>query len=397
MSEWASTGLQDICGLDFGTSNSEIGIIQNERSVLVDVENGQKKIPSTIFFDQETRDDVFGNDAIERFLAGRHGRIMWSIKSILGTALMSGSTVIRGRQVAFEEVISRILQNLKWKAERAAGREIKAVMLGRPVHFNDIDMELDGAAERLLRASAAAAGFRDIAFELEPVAAGIEYETHIETESIGIVVDIGGGTSDFSVVRLVPTSQQRHFVDRERILAVGGIHIGGTDFDRQLNVMRVMPELGLGSTYRDLHGQELPMPRWLFHDLASWLRINFIYENRLLDGIYTIIRQNKHSNRKLVRLERVLAGHYGHTIARLVEDAKIRLSTAEAVRLPLGMIESGAELPIKREELNRAVASLLDDTERVLNEVVASAGITHESVDVVFFTGGGSLLPEVRR
>lgn len=387
----------EVCGLDFGTSNSEVGIVQNGHASLVDVEKGRKKIPSTIFFDYDDKTDYFGDDAIERFLSGHHGRIMWSIKSILGTSLMTGDTVIRGGRVHFEEVIAKILGNLRRRAQVAAGRELSSVVLGRPVHFSDTDPQLDRTAEEILRRSAATAGFRHVALELEPVAAGIEFETHVDREMIGVVVDIGGGTSDFSVIRLTPAAQHHDIADRSRILSVGGVHIGGTDFDRQLSVSKLMPELGLGTTYRDHRGDLLPIPQWIFHDLASWLRINFIYDSRMLDGVFTIIDRNKDENPKLRRLERVLSSYLGHKLARLVEAAKIELSQQETVRLALGLVQAGLDVPVSRADLSKAISSLLDDTERVLLEVIRRSGVSADAIAVVFFTGGGSLLPEVRQ
>jgi hypothetical chaperone protein len=391
------TTLSDICGLDFGTSNSEIGVIRSGVPELVDVEEGRKKIPTTIFFDNDSRLDLFGERAIERFLEGHSGRMMWAIKSVLGTAIQNEATMIRGRRVAFEQIITRILSNLKQRADAAAGVELRAVVLGRPVHFNDDDPKLDREAEAILRRAARQAGFEEIEVELEPVAAGIEFETQLEREQLGLVVDIGGGTSDFSVIRLTPAARHAVAGGRERVLSVAGIHIGGTDFDRLLSVEKLMPELGLGSSYLDHQGQTLEMPQWVFHDLASWLRINFIYENRMLHGIYTIVDLNKHQNRRLARLGRILGGHYGHALARVIEGAKIELSDRQLVDVPLDLVERGLSLSITRHELEAAISAHLDQIERVLMQAVEDSGVSGPEIAVVFFTGGGSLLPEVRR
>lgn len=387
----------DICGLDFGTSNSEIGIVRDGEPVLVDVEEGRKRIPTTIFFDNDSRYDLFGEAAIERFLEGHSGRMMWAIKSVLGTAIQGGATMIRGKRVTFEQIIARILGNLKQKADAAAGMELRSVVLGRPVHFNDDDPRLDRDAESILRRAAAQAGFQEIEVELEPVAAGIEFETGLEREQLGLVVDIGGGTSDFSVIRLMPPSGHASAGRRDRVLSVAGIHIGGTDFDRLLSVDRLMPELGLGSSYLDHQGQALEMPQWVFHDLASWLRINFIYENRMIDGIYTIVDRNKLENRRLARLGRVLGGHYGHTLARIIEAAKIELSDRQVVDVPLDLVEPRLALSITRRELESAIATHLEQIERVLTQAVDDSGVAAPDIAVVFFTGGGSLLPDVRQ
>jgi hypothetical chaperone protein len=386
----------DISGLDFGTSNSEIGIVRDGVAQLVDVEEDRKKIPTTIYFDNDSDRDYFGEEAIERFLDAHNGRMMWAIKSVLGTAIQGEATIVRGRRITFEQIITRILGNLKDKADDAAGLELRAVVLGRPVHFNDDDAKLDREAEAILRRAAEAVGFEEIEVELEPVAAGIEFETHLEREQIGVVVDIGGGTSDFSVIRLTPAAQHNKAGGIERILSVAGVHIGGTDFDRLLSVARLMPELGLGSSYRDYQGQILEMPQWVYYDLASWLRINFIYDNRMLDGIYSIVDQNKADNRGLARLERVLSGHQGHTLARTIEAAKIILSDQERVTIPLDDVERHLSLTLQRSELNEAIATQLADIERTLMSAIDDSGVDAGDIAVVFFTGGGSLLPAVR-
>jgi hypothetical chaperone protein len=387
----------DICGLDFGTSNSEIGIIRGGLPELVEVEAGRRRIPTTIFFDSDSRHDLFGEAAIERFLEGHSGRMMWAIKSVLGTAIQGEATMIRGRRVAFEQIITRILGNLKQKADAASSADLRAVVLGRPVHFNDDDAKLDADAEAILRRAASHAGFAEIEVELEPVAAGIEFETQLEREQLGVVVDIGGGTSDFSVIRLTPAARHTSAGGRGRILAVAGVHIGGTDFDRLLSVDRLMPELGLGSSYRDHQGQTLEMPQWVFHDLASWLRINFIYENRMLDGIYAIVDRNKHQNRRLARLSRVLGGHHGHALARIVEGAKIELSDRQVVDVPLDLVEPRLSMSVTRQQLEEVIAAQLGQIDRVLMQAVADSGVGPAQIAVAFFTGGGSLLPEIRR
>jgi hypothetical chaperone protein len=386
----------DLCGLDFGTSNSEAGILRDGRPVLVAVEGDWKKIPTTIFFDTDTRADFFGEEAIARFLEGHAGRMMWAIKSVLGTAMQTEATIVRGRRMTFEDVIARILINIREKANAAAGTSLTSVVMGRPVRFNDRDEQLDLQAETILRRCAGKAGFEHVEVELEPIAAAIEFETHIEREQIGVVVDIGGGTSDFTVIRLQPANANRSVGDRSRILSVGGLHVGGTDFDRQLSVDRLMPELGLGASYKDNAGNTLEMPQWVFHDLASWLRINFIYDSRMLDGIYAILAKNVEHDRRLRRLDRVLTAHQGHALARIIEAAKIDLSDRDEVRVALDLVERHLSLSITRAQLEAAIADLLERIESTLMSVVTQSGVRTDDITVVFFTGGGSLLPDVR-
>ncbi|CAM5600915.1 Chaperone protein DnaK [Stutzerimonas stutzeri] len=153
-----------------------------------------------------------------------------------------------------------------------AGRPFEEVVLGRPVFFVDDDPQADREAAQMLAAAAHKIGFRDVSFQYEPIAAAFDYESRIEREERVLIVDIGGGTSDFSLVRLSP--ERRAVDDRQAdILATGGVHIGGTDFDKQLSLHGVMPLFGYGSRMKS----DAPMPTSTHLNLATWHTINAVY------------------------------------------------------------------------------------------------------------------------
>jgi hypothetical chaperone protein len=138
------------------------------------------------------------------------------------------------------------LRNLKEKAEAFAGQEIASVVLGRPVRFVDDDDQADARAQSVLERVARQAGFREIAFAYEPIAAAHHYEQTVLREELVLIADIGGGTSDFSIVRVGP--ERRGRADRSGdVLASTGVRIGGTDLDAALSLASVMPLLGLGT------------------------------------------------------------------------------------------------------------------------------------------------------
>src|SRR5580692_9186525 len=249
------------CGLDFGTSNSAIGIAGGNGAVLAPVEGDAVLIPSAVFFDYETRGRVlFGADAIRTYIGQTEGRLMRALKTILGSPLIDETTALGHRKVALTEVVEIFIKHLKAKAETFAGKEISAVVHGRPVRFVDHDDKADRKAQSVLQAIAQRAGFRDVAFVYEPIAAAYHYEETAAREEIVLVADIGGGTSDFSVIRIGPDRLNR--ADRANdILANAGVRVGGTDFDTLLSLESVMPELGLG-TY--LFEKNLPMPKALY-------------------------------------------------------------------------------------------------------------------------------------
>ena len=266
------------CGLDFGTSNSAIGVASDGIApALAPLEDGRTLMPSAVFFDYETKGRaLFGNEAIAAYVGQTEGRLMRALKSILGSPLIDEKTSVGGRKVALREVVAIFVSHLKRRAEAFAGREIEAVVHGRPVRFVDDDEAADARAQAVLDAVARQAGFREIAFVYEPIAAAYHYERTVQAEELVLIADIGGGTSDFSVVRIGP--QRRGHADRaDDILATAGVRLGGTDFDMSLSLAAVMPLLGLGTRLVD---KDLPMPKAPYYELATWATINFAYTHK---------------------------------------------------------------------------------------------------------------------
>src|SRR5579862_1506669 len=252
------------CGLDFGTSNSAIGIAAGNGAVLAPVEGDATLVPSAVFFDYETRGRVlFGKQAIDTYIGQHDGRLMRALKSILASPLIDEKTALGSKMVALTEVVEIFIRHLKAKAEAFGGDEITAVVHGRPVRFVEKDDAADAKAERVLEAIAKRVGFRDVAFVYEPIAAAYHYEETVRGEETVLIADIGGGTSDFTVIRIGPN--RRTLPDRTSdILANDGVRIGGTDFDSLLSLKSVMPLLGLGT---QLIEKNLPMPSSLYFEL----------------------------------------------------------------------------------------------------------------------------------
>ena len=258
------------CGLDFGTSNSAIGVLRDDVATLAPLEDDRTLMPSAVFFDYETKNQVlFGSDAIAAYVGQTEGRLMRALKSILGSPLIDEETSLGSRKVRLTEVVEFLVRHLKHKAEEFAGQEVTSVVHGRPVRFVDGDDSADARAQAVLEAIARRAGFRDIRFVYEPIAAAHHYEQTVQTEELVLIADIGGGTSDFSIVRIGPERRDRSDRDDD-VLANAGVRVGGTDFDTALNLAAVMPLLGFGT---QLVAKNLPMPeRARLHRLLSPLR-----------------------------------------------------------------------------------------------------------------------------
>ena len=265
------------CGLDFGTSNSALGVVRNALPVLAPLEDGETLIPSAIFFDFESRGSIlYGREAIAAYVGQTEGRLMRALKSVLGSALMGEKTSVGSRRIALTEVVELFIRHMKLCAEQFVETEISCVVHGRPVHFVDGDEAADRRAQSALEEIARRCGFSEISFVYEPIAAAFHYESTAGAEETVLVADIGGGTSDFTVIRIGPGRRDRPD-RRDDVLASAGIRIGGTDFDRYLSIDAVMPALGLGT---QLIAKDLPMPRAVYYELATWATINHLYNHR---------------------------------------------------------------------------------------------------------------------
>jgi hypothetical chaperone protein len=379
------------CGIDFGTSNSSVGVCDANGPRLLPIQRGATSVPTALFFSFDDHSTTFGHEALERYFVREPGRYLRAIKSVLGTKLFEETTQTRLKRYTFGEIIAAFLRFLRTAAGQRLGAPPTSVVLGRPAFFVDDDPSADAAAERQLAAAARAAGFEKIAFQFEPIAAALDYEQSVEAEEIALVADIGGGTSDFSVVRVSP-ERARASDRRGDILGFTGVHIGGTDFDRQLGMARVMPQLGLRSPLRR---KGLDTPSWYFFDLATWHRIGFLYDPKVLTEVRAVLREAQEPE-KIERLLRVLEQRKGHELLAGVEAAKIELSGADVATLDLDPGVADISVDITRADLEAAVADSLQRIRARIDDVLRLAGLTPAAVSAVFLTGGATRMPSVR-
>jgi hypothetical chaperone protein len=390
------------CAIDFGTSNSAIALPGPEGGVrLVELEPGYPTMPSAVFYYAEDHathlepERAYGRAAIAAYVDGFDGRLMRSMKSILGSTLVEQSTDIgNGRSVRYLDVIAGYLRHLKTLAEREAGASITRAVLGRPVFFVDDDLPRDKAAQSALEAAARQVGFADVAFQYEPIAAALEFERLSEREQLVLVADIGGGTSDFSLVRVGPARRDR--VDRKQdILANHGVHIAGTDFDRRIELLRILPCCGFGGVGPPPQRREVPSR--VYFDLATWHLINTVYapqrvaELRSMRSFYASVAQH-------ARLMRILDQRLGHALAALAEAAKIAVAEQGATSIDLALIEPGLAVALDEREAVRALDEELQRIVRAAAETLRLAAVAPGAVQALFFTGGSTgLRPLVQR
>ena len=379
------------CGIDFGTSNSTVGWSRPGQAALLALEDGKPTLPSVIFFHAEDAHVSYGRAGLADYLEGHEGRLMRSLKSLLGTAMMDEHTEVAGRAVPFKTLLARFIGELKQRAESAAGREFTRAVLGRPVFFVDDDPAADRRAQDTLEAVARQAGLRDIAFQYEPIAAAFDYESQTAREELVLVVDIGGGTSDFTLIRVGPGRAGRA-ERRDDILATSGVHIGGTDFDRALSLGSIMPGLGMGSLLKN--GREMPSSPYF--NLATWHTINQVYTRKAWAQLAELHRDAA-DRPKVERLQSLVRERAGHWLALQVEAAKICLSNADTARIDIGRIAAGESVTLHRHELDQAINGLVASVEQTVARLLADAGVLAADIDTVFFTGGSSGVPLLRR
>lgn len=378
------------CGIDFGTSNSTAARMRAGRAELMPLEDGKITLPSVVFFNAEDERIRYGRAGLSDYLAGYEGRLMRSLKSLLGSSLIDGQTEVNGRALPFRELLQQFIGELKHRIDTHNGQPFERAVFGRPVFFVDEDPAADKAAENTLAEIAYDLGFRDVSFQYEPIAAAYHYETTIQKEELVLVADIGGGTSDFSLIRLSP-ERARHLERKDDVLANGGVHIGGTDFDRQLSLTGVMPLLG----YRSLLKSGREMPSNIFFNLATWHTINSAYTRQTM-AEQRELAIDAAEPQKIARLIKLLDKRAGHWLANEVEHAKIALSAHSSTILHLDALEASLEQGLERQTFEEASIPLLDRVAATVAALLRDAGLKADAIDTILFTGGSSGIPRLR-
>lgn len=378
-------------GIDFGTSNSTVGFMENGAPRLVALEAGEVTMPSAVFFSFEDDRTYFGRGAVSRYTENVEGRLLRALKSVLGSSLIHEKTRIKAHSIAFSDIIGSFLHFLKDNLENHLGGPVDNIVLGRPVQFVDDNPEADRRAQDELEKAAQRRGFTHIEFQFEPIAAALDYEQQVDREELALIVDIGGGTSDFSIVR-VSSDRAKQADRKDDILANHGVHIGGTDFDRLLSLARLMPEFGYRTQTKD--GKRF-LPAGYFNDLATWQRIHMLYTNRAMTDLKQI-RYEAAQPELVERMIDVVANRQGHAAVGAVERAKIALTdeTESAIKLPL--TDETLDLPVTRDQLNDAISATVDRVQNAVSETLALARIAPEQITALFLTGGSSAIPLLR-
>jgi hypothetical chaperone protein len=336
-----------------------------------------------------------GPAAIEHYLdAEEKGRLIQSLKSYLPSRSLTG-TGIFGRQYKFEDLVGRILSDLREQAERQFGRPIRHAMVGRPVRFVGAETEEDDAyAVERLRAAFTRAGFDSVDLELEPVAAAYSYQSTLDHDELILIGDFGGGTSDFSLLRVGPGVQRGS--SSQEVLGNSGVRLAGDSFDARIVRKLVSPALGSDSYARSMNKILPAVPAWIYANLERWHYLSFLRTHEVTE-ILRSARLRALEPEKIKALSTLIEEDLGYQLHRAVQRVKFELSHAERAEFHFRDGSMELQIPVTRLEFEGWIAEELRSIEGSIDSLLETSGVRPRDVDRVFLTGGSSFVPAVRR
>lgn len=391
--------MQTFVGIDFGTTNTAISTVGRDGApVLLPFPSSSGGTSPTwrsvVYFEQAptpSRVEVCaGSIAMQRYIDNDgEGRLVQSIKSYLASALFSRTNILN-RTWTVEQIIGAFLR----QARQAVGADLgNRAVVGRPVRYWGAESPDDETrALQRMRDALALAGFDEVEFEYEPSAAASRYGSTLDHQELVLIADFGGGTSDFSLIRVGPDTAPG---DASAILATGGIGVGGDSFDSRVIDATIAPLLGKGTTYRDEMGAETLIPAWIFNRLRRWHHLSFL-KNRKTLALLERVQIGSSSPTKIDNLIHLIEYDLGLPLHRSVETTKVALSGEDETHLrfinsPIALVSH-----ITRDDFEGWIEDEVASIERVIGEVLERGNIAADDVDRVFMTGGSSFVPLLR-
>jgi hypothetical chaperone protein len=391
-------------GIDFGTTNSSVARVSSSGAVelarFISAAGPTESSRSLLYLERPEGNgrapiaSWTGPEAIERYLAADpKGRLIQSLKSYLSSRSLQ-STDVFGRRRTLESLIAQILRDLRTRAEAQFGTPIRAAVVGRPVHFVGASgADEDALAEGRLRESFLAAGYEDVVFEMEPVAAAAYYESTLDHDELILIGDFGGGTSDFSLVRVGPTIRARGRQPKD-LLGNAGVGIAGDDFDAKLIRHLVSPALGAGTELRSMD-KVLSVPMWPYLSLERWHHLSLLKRPEVLSMLNNV-RAQALAPSKIDTFIHLIDEDLGYHLHRAVQKTKSDLSAQDDAEFQFHCGRERLETRVRRADFETWIAEELSLIETCVDGLLASSGVARMDVDRVFLTGGTSFVPAVR-
>lgn len=402
----------DAVGFDFGTTNSSIALLDHNSEIQLasfsSLQGPIESFRSVLYLEQARTTNgprkvhaLTGPAAIERYLeAEEKGRLIQSLKSHLSSRSLTGTEVF-GRRYKLEDLIARILADLRRHTEGQFDRPIRCAMVGRPVRFVGAETpEDDDFALARLHDAFIAAGFERVDFEFEPVAAACAYEATLDHDELILIGDFGGGTSDFSLLRVGPGVRKRGRTPGD-LIGNSGVGLAGDAFDARIVRKLVSPALGSNSEARSLNKVLPAVPAWIYANLERWHYLSFLRTNNVRE-ILKSARIRALEPEKIEALITLIDEDLGYQLHQAVQRVKFELSRNESAefRFREGSLSHpyiDLRIPVTRREFESWIADDLQAIEESVDRLLVSTGIDARAVDRVFLTGGSSFVPAVRR
>ncbi len=392
-------------GIDFGTTNSSIAFASCSDEVQLakfPYLGGLTDAYRSLLYLQQVKEGGVnalkswtGPEGIEHYLsADVKGRLIQSLKSFLSSRNLH-STEVFGRRYTLEDLIARILRDLREKAEQQFGIKIRSAVVGRPVHFVGAENQEDESyAEGRLRSAFELAGYESVEFEMEPVAAAHYYESKLDHDELILIGDFGGGTSDFSLVHVGPTVRRRGRALGD-IVGNAGVGIAGDSFDAKIIRHLVSPALGAGSQLRSL-GKILTVPNWVYVRLERWHHLSLLRGRDVLNMLRGVHAQSLEPE-KIGALIHFIKEDLGFYLHRAVQKVKCDLSNAPVATFHFSDGFVDLKVVVERASFEVWISEELGQISGCIDSLLSSAGVLPKDVDMVFLTGGSSFVPAVRK
>lgn len=382
-------------GIDFGTTNSALAIYDEDSQEI----HSTIIIPSLIYFyhqyNASEKNYVVGEDAVKAYLSdGMQGRFIKSIKQILSRSSFI-ETRIHNKRYNAADLVAIILKELKQRADEIIGQDCQKAVIGRPVFFDDDNVQKDTLAQTRLNKAAEIAGFTEVRFQFEPIGAAFAYEKTLTKKEKVLVADLGGGTTDFTYLILDP--EKVGSADRKKdMMATGGIYVGGDSFDSAFMWEKGTPYFGKYTTYEATPGKVLTVPKSLFANICSWEQMNFFNGQRIKKDIEDYYYYSG-KDTKFKNLITLIENNLGYSVFRAIEQTKIELSSAQ--QSIFNYNQMGIEI---NEEISIAAYEQIinKDVERITNYLDAflvQNNIQPSDIDSLFLTGGTSMVGSIQK
>jgi len=394
-------------GFDFGTTNSSVAVVDEAGQVQLATfpvaGSETQSFRSVLYFEQcknsegvKRTHSLTGPAAIEHYLqTDEKGRLVQSLKSHLSSRTLTGTEVF-GRRYKLEELVSRMLSDLRKHAGHQFKNAIRYAMVGRPVRFVGADKEEDQEfAVSRLRAAFALAGFEHVDFEMEPVAAAYTYEATLDHEELILIGDFGGGTSDFSLLRVGPDARRRGRGPKD-LLGNSGVGLAGDAFDARIIRKLVSPALGSDSEARSLNKLLPAVPAWIYANLERWHYLSFLRTNNVRE-ILKSARLRALEPEKIEALIAIVDEDLGYQLHQAVQELKFRLSRDHHAEFRFHAGGMDLRIPVTRSKFESWIAEDLEAIETAVDSLLQGSGVDARAVDRVFLTGGSSFVPAVRQ